>query len=95
MKRAYDTPKRPPEPGFRLRLDIEVWCPWSGVKVDGQTIHPHKLPVNVCRNGTFFAHCSLHDTRVFCREFALISKVGYSHVPVPVEIKTQVRRKVK
>jgi hypothetical protein len=61
--------------GSRSLLDFEVWCPFSGAVLEGKKIGPHKVPVMQCSNGTLFAMCNMHRTRIFCADWTTIRTV--------------------
>ena len=40
-------------------------CPLSGSLIFGKRITPHSIELRVCKNGSLFAVCRLHQVRVF------------------------------
>lgn len=58
----------------RRLLDRKVFCPFSGVIVDGEFVPPHRIDVTVCPNGTLYCYCMTHGTRVFVRDRIVVGK---------------------
>lgn len=74
-----DPPGRPAP--ARTMIRARIWCPFSGVEVDGQKIDLHSIPVIVCVNGSLMGYCSRHETRIFVRESALVSILRRDEIP--------------
>lgn len=62
--------------GARALLDLQIYCPWSAVTLNGQKIKPHKLAVMRCSNNTLFAICRPHGCRVFTADLNIIQAVA-------------------
>lgn len=77
--------------GTRILLDLQVWCPWSGVTIGNDKIKPHKLNLVVCANQTLFAICSAHQTRCFTADWTLVASVMKNSTQVKVTEKPLVR----
>lgn len=49
----------------RALLNLEIHCPWSGIKLNGKVIPVHKTRVMRCQNGVLFSICQIHKARSF------------------------------
>lgn len=58
----------------RRLLDQKVFCPFSGVTLDGEFVKPHRIEVTVCANGSLYSYCMTHGTRVFVRDRIVVAK---------------------
>ena len=61
--------------GLQQHLDLELWCPLSGIFLEGERIPPHKMHLLQCCNGTLFARCSNHVARCFFSDWGTIKKI--------------------
>jgi hypothetical protein len=77
--------------GMRTLLDLQVWCPWSGITVGGEKIAPHKITVVVCSNQTLYSYCSTCQVRAFTANWNLVSKVMKNSIAVKVTEKPTFR----
>jgi hypothetical protein len=65
----------------RSLLDLQVWCIWSGIVINGVKIKPHKIQVVQCANKTLFSMCTVCKMRAFTCNWNLIAEVmKCSHV---------------
>jgi len=75
---------------IRYLLDFEVHCPFSGIKFGGQVVMPHKIGFVKCENGTLFAYCPIHATRVFINNQVVVEVV--TRVANVIETRTRRER---
>ena len=75
----------------RTLLDLEVWCIWSGITINGEKIKPHKIQVVVCQNQTLFSMCTVCKMRAFTANWNLIAKVMKSANVLKVSEKPMTR----
>lgn len=61
--------------GTRTLLDLQVWCPWSGIKIGDRKTPPHKVSVIVCENRTLYSFCPECQTRSFTLNYNLVARV--------------------
>jgi hypothetical protein len=59
----------------RALLDLEIHCPWSGIKLKGKVIPVHKVRVMRCANGVLFSICQIHKARTFTADQNTIAEV--------------------
>lgn len=79
--------------GTRTLLDLQVWCPWSGITIGDEKIQPHKLTVIVCSNQTLYSYCSTHQFRGFTANWNLVTKVMKNSIAVGVTEKPVTRKR--
>ena len=46
-------------------LDIEVPCPVSSLRMNGQLVEIHRVPLMLLDNGCLMAYCPNHRSRAF------------------------------
>jgi hypothetical protein len=59
----------------RQMLDFTVFCPLSGIALEGETILPHRLVVVQAANKTLWAYCGPHRIRLFIAEPQVVVKI--------------------
>jgi hypothetical protein len=50
----------------------KVLCPLTGSRVVGKRIKPHSLQLKICKNGSLYARCSVHDVRLFISNMLIV-----------------------
>ena len=68
-------PRKYPLMAERQVLSFWLWCPYSGVMLDGQIVPPHKIVVSVCKNQTLYARCPNHQVLCFTSDLNTIKQV--------------------
>jgi len=61
--------------GIQKHLDIELFCPLSGFKLNGTVIPVHKMATMQCENGALFARCPNHVVRAFISDFKTVREI--------------------
>ena len=69
---------------IQKHLDVTLLCPLSGFEVGGQVIPPHRMATMQCENGSLFARCPNHVTRVFISDFTTVRQVMNKAVIVQI-----------
>jgi hypothetical protein len=75
----------------RTLLDMQVWCPWSGITIGNEKIKPHKVNLVVCANQTLFSMCTTCRCRSFTSNWTLVARVMNSTTQVKITEKPLVR----
>jgi hypothetical protein len=52
------------------------------MKLNGNIVPPHRVPMAVCSNGSLFGYCSLHEARVFVKNRATVAAILKIETPV-------------
>jgi hypothetical protein len=60
---------------LQRHLDLELFCPMSGLRLKDHTIVPHKMALMQCENGVLFARCTQHVARCFISDFSTVKMV--------------------
>ena len=68
-------------------LDIEFFCPLSGVRLKTGVIPPHKMSVLQCDNGSLFARCPNHVARCFIADITTVNSVMEASIVVKITTK--------
>lgn len=61
--------------GIQRHLDLEVVCPLSGFRLNGNVIPVHKMAMLQCENGSLFARCPNHQVRSFISDFTTVKEI--------------------
>ena len=66
--------------GRRKRVvDLEIWCPLSGVRLGNLVITNHKIGVFVCANGSLMGYCPTHVLRCFVGDPDTVDRVKQNY----------------
>jgi hypothetical protein len=76
-----------PQVKSQRHLDIEFFCPLSGVKLKTGVIPPHKMSVLQCDNGSLFARCPNHVARCFVADITTVNSVMEASIVVKITTK--------
>ena len=78
--------------GIQKHLDVEVFCPLSGFKLNGTVIPVHKMATLQCENGALFARCPNHVVRCFISDFTTVRSIMNQAVVVQTTTRNERRQ---